>query len=102
MRVGFLVVAIMLPSVASASSPAAWAALDVRVTRSCLASSGLSGARVVAKLGFSDAVPVELRLIEGRAGGRIRTRVCVYSRTTGAVEVQDAPVLARSSAGRVR
>ena len=98
MRILFIAL-VLAPFPAVASSPAAWDALDAKVARACLAKSGLRGARVTARLGFSDAVPVELRLLSGqsrsRSRGQPRTRVCAYSRTTGAVEVQDAPALPR-------
>ncbi len=69
---------------ALASTPQAWAALDARVNRACLAASGLMRARVVAdKASFSDQVPVELRIVEGyNRQSVIDVRLCAYDRRT--------------------
>jgi hypothetical protein len=69
----------------SASSPQSWAALEKRVKKACIAASGLRRATVVPdKASFSDAVPIELRVVEGyNAGFVIDVQLCAFDRRTG-------------------
>ena len=83
----------LLATAASASTPEAWAQLNQRVNRACVAMSGLAYPQLLAtRISFSDHVPVEARMIRGqdRQGQMIR-RLCVYDRRTGRAEVQPAP-----------
>ncbi len=75
----------LVGSVTAASTPEAWRALDHRVARACIASSGLRQAKIVNdKASFSDRVPIELRIVEGyNRGSVIDVKLCVYDRRTG-------------------
>jgi len=54
-------------SVSVASSPAAWKDYDQRVTRACVAASGLTGAKPVGGLiRYDDRVPVTALVLAGR------------------------------------
>ena len=75
----------LVAAAAPASTPASWAALDRKVTRACIAASGLAQAKIIAdKASFSDRVPVEVRIVEGyNRQSVIDVRVCAYDRRTG-------------------
>ena len=79
--------------VATASTPAAWAALDRQVNRACLASaaSRLRSAKIQTdKASFSDRVPIELRIVEGyNSGGVVDVYLCAYDRRTKRATVTD-------------
>ena len=83
---------VILSRSASASTPAAWAALDQRVNRACIAMSGLSRPQVLAqKVSFSDAIGTEVRMIRGTdSRGRYHRKLCAYNRSSHRTEVQDA------------
>ena len=83
---------IVLSGSASASTPAAWAALNQRVNRACIAMSGLSRPEVLAqKISFSDAIGTEVRMIRGTdSRGRYHRKLCAYNRSSSRTEVQDA------------
>ena len=70
---------------AAASTPQAWQQLDRRVSRDCIAASGLSQAKIIEdKASFSDQVPVELRIVEGyNRGSVIDVKLCAFDRRTG-------------------
>jgi hypothetical protein len=90
--IGTLAVSIVaLSTAASASSPQAWQQLDRRVACACIASSGLTQAKIMAdKASFSDAVPVELRIVEGyNRGSVIDVKLCAFDRRTGRVSITD-------------
>ena len=74
-----------LNAAAIASTPAAWQQLDQRVTRACIAASGLAQPKMIAdKASFSDRVPVELRIVEGyNSQSVIDVKLCAYDRRTG-------------------
>lgn len=77
---------------AVASSPESWAAMDKRVTRACIAMSGLARPQVMAKkMSFSDTIGIEARMIRGTDDrGRMQRKLCAFNRRTGRTEVQDA------------
>ncbi|GAA4027699.1 hypothetical protein GCM10022281_03010 [Sphingomonas rosea] len=77
-------VALAATGAASASTPAAWAALDRQVNRACLVNSGLKQAKIIAdKASFPDRVPVEIRIVEGyNRGNVIDVKLCAYDRRT--------------------
>ncbi len=87
-----LLTLIILSGSASASTPGAWAALDQRVNRACIAMSGLSRPQVLAqKISFSDAIGTEVRMIRGTdSRGRYHRKLCAFNRSSGRTEVQDA------------
>ncbi len=82
----------LLATTAQASTPAAWAALDRKVNRACIAASGLQRAKIMTdKARFSDRVPVELRIVEGYNNQSvIDARLCAYDRRTGRATTVDA------------
>lgn len=86
------VVAATVATTASASTPGAWAQLDTRVNRACVAMSGLARPQVLAKkISFSDVIGVEARMIRGvDRRGRMQRMLCAYNRRTGRTEVQEA------------
>jgi hypothetical protein len=75
-----------------ASSPQAWAQMDRRVNRACIAMSGLARPQVLGtKISFSDVIGVEARMIRGVDNrGRMKRLLCAYNRRTGRTEVQEA------------
>ena len=78
---------------AFASTPEAWAQLNQRANRACIAMSGLARPQLLAqRISFSDTIPVEARLIRGYDNrGRYQRLICLYDRRTGRAEVQQAP-----------
>lgn len=76
-----------LSTAVSASSPQAWQQLDRRVARACMASSGLTQAKIIAgKASFADTVLVELRIVEGyNRGSVVDVKLCAFDRRTGRV-----------------
>ena len=80
-----------IPASTSASTPEAWAQLDQRVVRACIAMSGLSRPQVLArKISFSDTIGIEVRMLRGVERGVMQRKLCAYNRRTGRTEVQDA------------
>lgn len=81
----------VLATAAPASTPQAWAQLDRRVARACIAASGLLRARIVAdKASFADTVPVELRMVEGyNRQSVVDVKLCAYHRRTQRVAITD-------------
>ena len=77
---------------AQASTPKAWAAMNQRVNRACVAMSGLARPQLLAKrISFSDVVGVEVRQIRGVDNrGRMKRLLCAYNRSSGRTEVQEA------------
>ena len=76
---------------ALASTPEAWQQSDRRVTRACIAASGLAQAKIALdKASFSDRVPVELRIVEGyNKQSVIDVKLCAYDRRTGRTAITD-------------
>ena len=86
-----LATALAIPTSSSASTPDAWAQLDRRVVRACIAMSGLSRPEVLArKVSYSDVIGIEVRMLRGVERGRMQRKLCAYNRRTGRTEVQDA------------
>ena len=77
---------------AMASTPGAWAQMNTRVNRACVAMSGLGRPQLLAKkISFSDVIGIEIRQLRGLDDrGRMKRLLCAYSRSTGRAEVQDA------------
>lgn len=90
---GLIGAGLALASAASASTPAAWAALEKKVAARCVAKSALRQAQLLpGKLGFSDAIGIEVRMVRGKdRRGRTQTLACAYDRRSGQAEVQEAP-----------
>ena len=92
LRVVPLVGLLLMAGEATASSPDAWANLNTRVNRACIAMSGLARPQVLAqKISTSDAVGVEVRLIRGYdSRNRFHRKICVFNRNNSRTEVHDA------------
>lgn len=86
-----LLVATSAPALASTT--AAWSQMGKRANRACVAMSGLARAQLLAsKLSYSDAIGVEARLIRSTdPRGRMKRLICLYNRSSGRAEVQEAP-----------
>ena len=82
----------LTPLAADASTPAAWAQMNVRVNRACVAMSDLARPLVLAKtISFSDTIGTEIRQLRGLdKQGRMKRLLCAYNRATKRVEVQEA------------
>lgn len=65
---------------ASASSDQAWAAFDAKVTRSCLAASGIRNARASTIVGFDDRVGMVAMLVSDRSRGSNVSKLCLYNK----------------------
>jgi hypothetical protein len=76
---------------AQASTPAAWDAMNQRVSRACVAMSGLSRPLLLAKkISFSDIIGVEIRQLRGvDSRGRMKRLLCAFNRSTGRTEIQE-------------
>jgi hypothetical protein len=86
-----LVAAILLPAIpASASSDDAWAEFNQRVTRSCLAASGIKNARASTIVGFDDRAGKVAILISDRTRGSNRARLCLYDKASQTAFVDEA------------
>jgi hypothetical protein len=84
--------ATILASSAQASTPEAWAQMNTRANRACVAMSNLARPQLLAKkISFSDVIGVEIRQIRGVDNrGRMKRLLCAYNRSSGRTEVQDA------------
>lgn len=83
---------LLAPASTLASTPQAWANLDQRVGRACIAMSGLARPEILArKISFSDPIGVEVRMVRGTdPRGRFKRLLCAYNRKSGRAEVQEA------------
>lgn len=80
----------------AASTPQAWAALDVRSAAGCSRASGLLDPKIGAPVRFSDQIGFDVRVVTGMAaqsqmGGASVTMLCAFDRHTGNAEVVEAP-----------
>ncbi|QNE33454.1 hypothetical protein F1C10_10830 [Sphingomonas sp. NBWT7] len=73
---------------ALASSDAAWAQFNTRVTKACIAASGMRGARVSSIVGFDDRVGMVAMLVNGQ--GRKPAMLCLYNKRTRTAYVDEA------------
>lgn len=81
-----------ISATAGASTPEAWANLETRVNRACIAMSGIARPEVLKqKISTSDTIGVEIRLIRGYDNRRrFLRKICVFDRRTSRTEVHDA------------
>lgn len=75
---------------ARASSDEAWRAFDAKVTKACLAASGLRNARPSTIVGFDDRVGMVAMLVSDRRRGSAMGKLCLYDKKTGKAFVDDA------------
>lgn len=79
-----------------ASTPQAWAALELRSSAECSRASGLLDPKVGAPVRFSDQIGFDVRVVTGIApqppgSGAVATMLCAFDRRTGKTEVVEAP-----------
>ena len=77
---------------ARASSPDAWAELDAKSAKACIAASGLAKTKISASMHFSDEAGYDVRIVSGiypqkHMKGATGKMLCLYGRTTKSVEV---------------
>ncbi len=97
MRVGTAVVlcaAGLTGTVAGASTPAAYAALDAQSAKACIAAAGLNKARAGPVVRFSDDTGKDARVVTGtwkprHMKGAAATMLCLYDRRSGSAETQE-------------
>ena len=82
-----------------ASTPQAWAALDLRSAAECSRASELADPKVGAPVRFSDQIGFDVRVVTGVApqsqgSGAVVTMLCAFDRRNGKAEVVAAPVAA--------
>lgn len=75
---------------ARASSDEAWRAFDAKVTKACLAASGIRNARPSVIVGFDDRVGMVAMLVSDRTRGSAMSKLCLYNKKTGKAFVDDA------------
>lgn len=83
-------VALLPHSAAHASSDKAWAAFNARVTRACVAASGIRNGRPSVIVGFDDRVGKVAMLVSDRTRGSAASKLCLYDKRTQQAFVDDA------------
>ncbi len=79
---------------ALASSPAAYAALDVRSAKACIAAAGLNRAKAGPVTRFADTNGMDARVVTGtwkpkHMKGAAATMLCLYDRRSRTAETQE-------------
>ncbi|WP_448096852.1 hypothetical protein [Luteibacter yeojuensis] len=96
---GFIVVVVIFAGIAQASTPGAWKDYDQRLTRACIAASGLRDAKPVGgPIRYDDRVPVTALVLAGRypqkhMDHRPGRELCVWDRKAGKAYVSEADQL---------
>ncbi len=95
MRVQLLCASIGLSLAASAtpavaSSDGAWREFNLRVTRACMAASGLRNARASTIVGFDDRAGMVAMLVSDRTRGSSLSKLCLYDKRARRAYVDDA------------
>ncbi len=75
---------------AVASSDGAWREFNLRVTRACVAASGLRNARPSTIVGFDDRAGMVAMLISDRTRGSSMSKLCLYDKRAKRAYVDDA------------
>ena len=93
-RAGLVLLVLTIAPLAHASSPDAWAKLDVESARACITASGFTKAKVTASTHFSDAAGYDVRVVSGiypqkHMKGAAGKMLCLYGRKSKLVEVQE-------------
>lgn len=91
-----LMTTMLAGSVAQASTPGAYAALEKRSAAACIAASGLRDGKAGPTVRFSDRVMIDARFVTGtypqaHMKGAKGTMLCLYNRKTRRAEAQEAP-----------
>lgn len=82
--------AMLLAAPATASSDTAWGEFTVRVTRACVAASGIRNARPSTIVGFDDRVGKVAMLVSDLTRGSARSKLCLYDKRARKAYVDDA------------
>jgi len=96
---GFVVAAVAFSGVALASSPDAWKDYNQRLTRACVAASGLKDVKPVGgPIQYDDRVPVTALVLAGRypqkhMNNRPGRELCVWDRKANKAYVSEADQL---------
>lgn len=75
---------------AGASSDAAWREFNTRVTRACVAASGIRNYRASTIVGFNDEAGKVAMLVSDRTRGSDQSKLCLYDKRTRRAFVDDA------------
>lgn len=75
---------------ASASSDGAWRDFQLRVTRACVAASGIRNARASTIVGFDDQVGMVAMLVSDRTRGSSKSKLCLYDKRAKRAHIDDA------------
>ncbi len=81
---------LLLSTPATASSDKAWAEFNARVTKSCIAASGIRNARPSTIVGFDDRVGKVAMLVSDRTRGSSLSKLCLYDKRARKAYVDDA------------
>ena len=82
--------AMLLAAPATASSDKAWAEFNARVTKACVAASGIRNARPSTIVGFDDRVGKVAMLVSDRTRGSARSRLCLYDKRAHKAFIDEA------------
>lgn len=85
-----LAAATLFGTAAEASSPDAWAEFDARVTKACVAASGIRNARPSTIVGFDDRVGMVAMLVSDRTHGSSMSKLCLYDKRARKAYVDEA------------
>ncbi len=75
---------------AVASSDGAWREFNARVTRACVAASGIRNFRASTIVGFDDRAGKVAMLVSNRARGSSQSKLCLYDKRARRAFVDDA------------
>ena len=82
--------ALLFAAPATASSPNAWTEFNARVTKACVAASGIRNARPSTIVGFDDRVGKVAVLVSDRTRGSSLSKLCLYDKRARKAYVDDA------------
>lgn len=75
---------------AHASSDGAWREFNARITRECVAVSGIRNSRASVIVGFDDRVRMVVMLVSDRTRGASLSKLCLYDKRAKRAYVDDA------------
>lgn len=75
---------------AYASSDQAWSEFNAKVTRACIAASGIRNSRPSMIVGFDDRVGTVAMLISDRTRNSSKSKLCLYDKRSQKAYVDDA------------
>lgn len=100
---GFVVAGMLFASVTNASAPDAWKDYNQRLTKACIAASGLKDVKPVGgPIQYDDRVPVTALVLAGRypqkhMNNRPGRELCVWDRKAGKAYVSEADQLLKGA-----